>query len=134
MDKEEHVRYWINSAKHDLDVAETLFQSGKYDWCLFIGHLVLEKMLKALFVKIHGNKLPPRIHNLVRLAELCNISLTKEQELFFDKVSDFNIEIRYPDYKRKFYEECTHDFTWKYFTKIKEVYRWFHSLLKSEKQ
>ena len=28
------IAYWINSANHDLDVAETLFQSGKYDWCL----------------------------------------------------------------------------------------------------
>ncbi|HDM75392.1 MAG TPA: HEPN domain-containing protein [Deltaproteobacteria bacterium] len=134
MDKEEHITYWINSADHDLDVAETLFQSGKYDWCLFLGHLVLEKMLKALFVKVHGNKLPPRTHNLVRLAELCNISLSEEQELFLDKVSDFNLEIRYPDYRQKLYEKCTYDLTLKYFTRIKEFYRWFHSLLESEEQ
>ncbi|MBU1262965.1 HEPN domain-containing protein [bacterium] len=33
-----------------MDVAETLFQNKKYDWCLFIGHLVLEKILKAFYV------------------------------------------------------------------------------------
>ena len=38
------IEYWVDSAVHDLDVAETLFKSGKYDWCLFIAHLVLEKM------------------------------------------------------------------------------------------
>ena len=46
------IEYWVDSAVHDLDVAETLFKSGKYDWCLFIAHLVLEKMLKALYVKM----------------------------------------------------------------------------------
>jgi HEPN domain-containing protein len=33
------IGYWVDSAAHDLDVAETLFKSGKYDWCLFIAYL-----------------------------------------------------------------------------------------------
>ena len=44
-----HVTYWLSGAAHDLDAAEALFAAGKYDWCLFIGHLVLEKTLKAYF-------------------------------------------------------------------------------------
>ena len=40
-----HVAYWVDSADHDLEVAESLFKNEKYDWCLFIAHLVLEKML-----------------------------------------------------------------------------------------
>jgi HEPN domain-containing protein len=44
---DEHIKYWLNSADHDLDTAESLFSTGKYDWCLFLGHLVLEKGLKA---------------------------------------------------------------------------------------
>jgi HEPN domain-containing protein len=50
MDVQEHVDYWLESAKNDLGAAEQLFLSAKYDWCLFIGHLVLEKTLKAYFV------------------------------------------------------------------------------------
>ena len=34
--KQRQIDYWIESAKHDLDVAETLFQNEKYDWCLFL--------------------------------------------------------------------------------------------------
>ena len=37
------IEYWINSANHDLDVSETLFKNGKYDWCLFIAHWFLKK-------------------------------------------------------------------------------------------
>ncbi len=43
MKQEEHILYWINSANHDLDVALSLFESKKYDWSLFIAHIVLEK-------------------------------------------------------------------------------------------
>ncbi|HED08412.1 MAG TPA: HEPN domain-containing protein [Ignavibacteria bacterium] len=68
MTQEEHIKYWLDSAEHDLDTANTLFSSGKYDWCLFISHLVLEKLLKAFYVKNNHNKIPPKTHNLVRLA------------------------------------------------------------------
>jgi HEPN domain-containing protein len=50
MNKEEHIKYWKESARHDLDSAESIYNSGRYDWCLFAGHLALEKILKALFV------------------------------------------------------------------------------------
>ena len=39
---EEHIRFWIDGADHDLDTAEGLFSAEKFDWCLFLGHLVLE--------------------------------------------------------------------------------------------
>jgi HEPN domain-containing protein len=32
---DEHIKYWLNSADHDLDTAESLFAVGKFDWCLF---------------------------------------------------------------------------------------------------
>ncbi len=131
IDVKKHIEYWLKTAKHDLEVADTLFETGKYDWCLFVAHLVLEKTFKALFVKVHGNKLPPRIHNLVRLARLCKLELTEEQAIFLDKVNDFNLETRYPDYKFNFYDVCTYEFTKEYFQKIKEYYRWLISLIES---
>ncbi len=29
MTQEEHIKYWLDSADHDLDTANTLFSSGK---------------------------------------------------------------------------------------------------------
>ena len=103
MTKEEHIKYWIKGAEHDLKAAESLFESKKYDWCLFVSHLVLEKILKANFVYKNDNKVPPKTHNLVKLAERSYIELTEEKRIFLDEVNDFNLEIRYPDYKNKFY-------------------------------
>ncbi|MFQ5674417.1 MAG: HEPN domain-containing protein [bacterium] len=35
MNTEEHIEYWLKSAEHDLESAETLYLHQKYDWCLF---------------------------------------------------------------------------------------------------
>ena len=126
---EEHIQYWVESAEHDLESAESLYLSGKYDWSLFIGHLVLEKVLKALYVRDNQNQLPPKTHNLVKLAENTNIVLTAEQKFFLDEVNDFNLEVRYPEYMRKFYKKCTKDFAESYFIRIKEMFQWIKSQL-----
>ncbi|MGB5158542.1 HEPN domain-containing protein [Desulfobacterium sp. N47] len=132
MTKDEHIRYWLQGAGHDLKAAESLFESKKYDWCLFIAHLVLEKAIKAIFALKH-DKVPPKTHNLVKLAEQSLIELTDERQIFFDEVNDFNLEVRYPDFKHDFYNSCTKDFTEMYFNKIKENYQWLKSLIESGK-
>ncbi len=129
MTQEEHIKYWLDSAEHDLDTANTLFSSGKYDWCLFISHLVLEKLIKAFYVKNNHNKIPPKTHNLVRLAQLSQVKLEEKHLLFLDEVNDFNLEVRYPEYKNEFYKTCTKDFTEIYFKKVKEFYQWLKSQL-----
>ena len=130
MTQEEHIKYWLESAQHDLESAESIFDSGRYDWCLFIGHLALEKILKAVFVDRNDTNAPPKVHNLVRLAELSRIELGENQKFYLDQITDFNIQIRYPDYKLEFYKRCNKEYTKEYFTKIKEFYAWFSSLLK----
>lgn len=118
-----NIDYWLKSAAHDLDVAGTLFLNQKYDWCLFIGHLVIEKTLKAFYVR-DKQEMPPKIHNLVRLAENTKLALDKEQLQFLAEVNRFNIEARYNDYKFKFQKLCTAEFTEEQFSKIKEMYKW----------
>jgi len=130
MKQRDHIEYWIKSADSDLAAAEALFDSAKYDWCLFIAHLVLEKTLKAIFVHNNESKVPPKTHNLVKLAGLSSITLTDEQKLFLDEVNDFNLVTRYPDYKLNFYKLCTKEYADKYFNQIKEYYEWLKSHLK----
>ncbi len=127
MDLEKHITYWIESADNDLSASMSLYHSGKYDWCLFIGHLVLEKLLKALFVLNNQNQMPPKTHNLNKLAVLSKIDLSQEQTLFLDEVNDFNLEVRYPEYKREFYKICSREFTDHYFSKIQEFAKWLKS-------
>ena len=130
MTRSEHIKYWIESADHDLDTSNTLFESGKYDWSLFVGHLVLEKLLKAVYVQNNDNKIPPKVHNLVRLAEISNIEIDENKKIILDKISDFNIEVRYPEYKNEFYKLCTKEFAEENINKIKELYQWIKFQIK----
>jgi len=124
MKKSNHIKYWLDSARHDMETARGMFQTKKYDWSLFIGHLVIEKVLKAFWVRDNSNNFPPRVHNLVKLAEQTRVILSEDQKLFLMDINDFNLEVRYPDYKLKFYKMCNKRFTAKYFKKIEELYLW----------
>ena len=91
---------------------------------------VFEKTLKALFVDRNDNNMPPKTHNLVKLAQLSQVEVDREQRNLLDKVTDFNIQTRYPDYKLDFYNRCTKEYAGEYFRKIKELYAWLKSLIK----
>ena len=130
MTKDEHVKYWCETSLHDFESAASMFDSTRYDWCLFAGHLALEKILKAIFIDRNGGNIPPKIHNLVRLAELAKIELDVQQKFILDKINDFNLQARYPYYKFEFYKRCTEEYTSEYFMKIKELHEWLSSLLK----
>ncbi|MBF0565079.1 MAG: HEPN domain-containing protein [Nitrospirae bacterium] len=123
MDTVKYMNNWLESAERDLKTADSLFLNAKYDWCLFIGHLVIEKALKALYMK-KKNIAPPKTHNLIGLTENLEIHLTEEQIVLLSRISDFNIDARYPNEKDSFHNLCTKEFTREYLGKIKEIYRW----------
>lgn len=133
MTKNEHIIYWLRGAEEDLSAAESLFLAEKYNWSLFIAHLVVEKMLKALFVLKNDNAIPPKTHNLVKLAEKSFLELSEETRIFLDEVNSFNLEARYPDYKNEFHKKCDRKFAETYLNKIKEHCNWLKSLIECEK-
>jgi HEPN domain-containing protein len=108
-----------------------LFESKRYDWCLFIAHLVIEKVLKAFWVRDSEKRLP-WIHNLLKIAEETCLNLSEEQKKFLDEIAAFNIRARYPDDKLEFYKLCTKEFTTEQFEKIKEFYQWLLSRITLE--
>ena len=124
----EQIEYWVSTAEHDLPVAESLFEKGHYVWCLFIGHLILGKIIKAHFVK-DTEQTPPKIHDLVKLVNRTKLQLTQEQLEFLLRVNNFNLENRYPDYKQNLYKTLTKNYSEENFNKIKEIYFWLKSLL-----
>jgi len=104
MEIQEHIDYWLKSAKHDLESAELLFKNKHFDWCLFLGHLTIEKILKAFFVRDNENQAPPFTHNLSMIAEHTRLELNSDQEALLLELNQFNLRSRYPDYKFEFYQ------------------------------
>lgn len=110
MKREEEIKYWAGLAKYDFEVAQTLFGSRKYVYALFFAHLVVEKLLKALFVRRNGST-PPPTHNLVRLATEARLDLSEDDREFLRGLMEFNIEARYPRDVRKIRKISTKKFT-----------------------
>jgi len=122
------INYWIESSDDDFDTMIVMFETRRYSWSMFIGHLMIEKLLKALFVKTN-NEYPPYIHNLLRLAEKCNLDLSEEQRFFFATVTAFNINARYDDYKMSFQKTCTPEFSSNWIEKLKTNRIWIKQLI-----
>jgi len=124
----ESIKHLINTSEDDFRTMLILFESKSYNWALFLGHISVEKLLKALYLKTHGQH-APFTHNLYRLAELCDIKLTNEYSYWFDKITSFNINARYNDHKKEFYSQCTPEFTEYWINIIKTLREWIKQML-----
>ncbi len=78
---------------------------------LFCVHLSIEKLSKALWVKENQNNYPPRIHEIKYLLADTSFVPDPEQSLFIDNLQKYQIEGRYPDYKKLIYSYTTLDYT-----------------------
>jgi HEPN domain-containing protein len=123
MERDEIVRYWIESSDGDFRVMQSLLDSGHYVWALFLSHLVVEKLLKAYHVKIVDTHYP-RIHNLVEIAVKAKLDLTMEQKESLVELTTFNLRARYPDYKNRFQRKATREFAEGHISKVKEFRQW----------
>lgn len=118
----ELVRYWLKLAKHDYKTMSGLFELKRYSDCLFYGHMVIEKTLKALVVRNTNTHAKPT-HNLLVLLQDSGVVLKKEDVEFLAEVNKFNVRSRYPDYKLSFYKLCSSKYTGSRLEKIKIIYR-----------
>jgi HEPN domain-containing protein len=89
---------------------------------------MIEKLLKAYYVKVKSDY-PPFIHNLLRLAEKAEMSLTDDIKKQLVTITAFNINARYDDYKMSFKKKCTTEFTEEWIDKLKELRTWMKILM-----
>ena len=96
MDVGKQVDYWKTGSNEDFAAAKSLLEKGHFRHSLFLAHLAVEKMLKAHVVR-QTNDMPPRIHNLVRLAEMAALELEPAHDRFLREFNVYQLEGRYPD-------------------------------------
>ena len=122
------VKHWIETSDDDFEAMLALFHSNIYNWALFMGHISIEKLLKAYFVKKNQTH-APFTHNLYRLTELSDMEISEEYAEWLFKITTFNLNARYDDYKKEFYQICTIDFTKEWIERIKILQKWIKQML-----
>jgi HEPN domain-containing protein len=106
IDIQKVISYWVDSSDMDFRTMENLMKSGDYHWAMFLGHLVVEKLLKAIYVKVHRK---PAVygHDLLRLTSSLNLDIDPSMEEWLDRITTFNLNARYDNFKQDFYKLCT---------------------------
>lgn len=127
-DIEKTVNYWLEGADYDMGVAEALYKKKKYPYALFMGHLALEKVLKAVVVKT-THKHAPYTHSLEKLARKLKIDTPKQTQIKLREFMEFHLEARYPDEQKAFYKKCSRSYTKGKLQEIKEIFEWLKSCL-----
>ena len=91
---------WLEQSSYDLETANAMQRTGRYLYVAFMCQQAVEKQLKAMICG-KTDKMPPYIHNLVRLSEHLNLDLNEKQMDHLDLLSSYYINSRYPVVKQK---------------------------------
>ncbi len=127
MDKDEIIKFCVSEAEESQKVAQHLFAKKDYSYALFFGHLAIEKLLKSIYVKVIDENIP-RTHNLPRIAKAARLIIPEDKLNDLVRITAFNLEARYPDYKRQFRKKCSRQFTQEELARIDEVFKWLKSI------
>lgn len=127
------ISYWLSSAEEDWRFVRRAFEIKQYSHALFFGHLVLEKALKALIVKVSKEHALPT-HNLIDLAKKADIHLSEQMEDDFLEITTFNIGTRYPEERFKIHQKTKHrEYAMRYFQLIERYYLWLKKEVSKKK-
>lgn len=63
----EEARLWLDDAKYDLESAQDLFKSARYNYTVWLARQAVEKALKAAYLVVIKQPMP-RSHNLTAIA------------------------------------------------------------------
>ncbi|PIU73582.1 DNA-binding protein [Candidatus Shapirobacteria bacterium CG06_land_8_20_14_3_00_40_12] len=125
--KNQKIKFWLDGSIKDRKTALDLYKLKHYDWCLFLWHLSLEKIIKANI--IDNNKEIIFIHNLIKLAQNTKVGLLDEELKLLATINSFNLNTRYDDYKYSFYKKCSSIFTRKWVIICRKIYLKFKNNL-----
>ena len=51
IDVDKVIKHWMDTSDEDFQTMLSLYNSKSYGWALFMGHLTIEKLLKAIMNK-----------------------------------------------------------------------------------
>lgn len=122
------VLQWIKLSDYDIKTAKAMQEKGRYLYVLFCCQQAVEKRLKALVVKV-TQTFPPKLHDLIRLADLTRIDLNAEQKIFLRKLANYYIETRYPEETEELSRKLTERLSARYFKETNEMIKCIDQLL-----
>jgi HEPN domain-containing protein len=133
MDSKEKFEHWLNSANHDLEKADHMFNGGFWLDTAFYCQQAIEKLSKGLYI-IYKDDNFPYIHNLKEIIERFEkylpASVPKDIYSFVKELSMYYIKARYHEYKENLRAKLDKEKTIYILSTTKEVFSWLLTLKK----
>jgi HEPN domain-containing protein len=114
---------WLRGAEYDFQTAQSLFKARRYIYVIFMCHLSVEKLLKAIIAESTPSP-PPRTHNLYRLLELSHIDVPETHKDIVAKLNSMSVATRYPEDIAALVTEMTRKICREYLTQTEEFLQW----------
>ncbi|MBN1627806.1 MAG: HEPN domain-containing protein [Deltaproteobacteria bacterium] len=114
---------WIESSDYDAQTAAHMLQTGRFIYVIFMCHLAIEKILKAIVQEGTG-KLPNKTHDLIYLIQTAKIILPEHLMDFIGKINNASIVTRYPEDLSKLISSYPEQVARDYLNSTHEVIAW----------
>jgi len=118
---------WIDTANYDLKTAGAMLLSKRYIYVVFMCHLAIEKMIKAI-ISTEVNGLPPKSHSLLFLAQKASIQFPHELQEFVELLDNVSIITRYPEDLKKMSREFNKKKAEEVFAMTRRTLKWLRQV------
>jgi len=116
-------RNWIEPSDYDLKTAEHMLATGRFLYVVFMCHLAIEKLLKAIVHEVTGS-LPPRSHDLIYLLKLTENHPPQNLLEFMGTINSASVVTRYPGDLSKTLAAYHAQVAENYLDRSREVLQW----------
>jgi HEPN domain-containing protein len=120
---------WFQQAEYDLATAGDMLKAGRLYYVLFCCQQAVEKMLKAVYAR-KLEEVPPRTHQLVRIAEEAKLDLSEEQKDFMRELSAYYVQSRYPGEMEDMESRISEDLANRVLKRTQELLQWLRSKIR----
>lgn len=116
----EETKNWLDMVEYDLATAKQMFKTGCFVYVIFMCHLAIEKILKAIVCE-ETNRVPPKTHDLIYLISLGRVELPSNLIDFVGIINNAGIVTRYPEDLSKLILSYPKEIAKKYLSRALEV-------------
>jgi len=131
MNAQEKYEYWLDIAEYDLETADAMFTGGRWLYVVFMCQQAIEKLVKGLYILYIDDDVP-RLHNinfiLDRFADKLPSAISEDKYNFFDRLSRYYLNNRYPEYISKLSSQIDKAESKEMLTRTKEEFAWLLTL------
>src|SRR4030042_1554598 len=114
---------WIDSSDYDFITADHMLQTERYIYVVFMCHLAIEKLLKAILHEVSGS-LPSKTHDLIYLLKMADVRMPDHLSEFIGKINNASVVTRYPEDLSQILSAYPASVARDYFNKAREVLEW----------